>query len=91
MPMVVLFVYHLISGIPGNLGQTDYTVCRKQVLIGVVKFACSNFDEWHYHQCGCAPGFFIETQMTAAIPFAIREAGHRMNSIEPRWFTCRCC
>jgi 3-oxoacyl-[acyl-carrier protein] reductase len=27
-----------------------------------------------------APGF-IETQMTAAIPFAIREAGRRMNSM----------
>ncbi len=28
-----------------------------------------------------APGF-IETQMTAAIPFAIREAGRRMNSMQ---------
>ena len=27
-----------------------------------------------------APGF-IETQMTAAIPFALREAGRRMNSM----------
>ncbi|MBN4659218.1 SDR family oxidoreductase, partial [Escherichia coli] len=27
-----------------------------------------------------APGF-IETQMTAAIPFAIREAGRRMNAL----------
>jgi 3-oxoacyl-[acyl-carrier protein] reductase len=27
-----------------------------------------------------APGF-IETQMTAAMPFAIREAGRRMNSM----------
>jgi 3-oxoacyl-[acyl-carrier protein] reductase len=27
-----------------------------------------------------APGF-IETQMTAAVPFAIREAGRRMNSM----------
>jgi 3-oxoacyl-[acyl-carrier protein] reductase len=27
-----------------------------------------------------APGF-IETQMTAAIPFTIREAGRRMNSL----------
>jgi 3-oxoacyl-[acyl-carrier protein] reductase len=27
-----------------------------------------------------APGF-IETQMTAAIPFAIREAGRRMNAM----------
>ena len=28
-----------------------------------------------------APGF-IETQMTAAIPFATREAGRRMNSMQ---------
>ena len=27
------------------------------------------------------PPGFIETQMTAAVPFAIREAGRRMNSM----------
>lgn len=42
-----------ISGIAGNLGQSNYAV---------------------------APGF-IETQMTAAIPLTIREAGRRMNSM----------
>ncbi len=67
-----------ISGIAGNLGQTNYALSKAGVIGAVQALA---------HQLpngitinAVAPGF-IETQMTAAIPFAIREAGRRMNSM----------
>ena len=67
-----------ISGIAGNLGQTNYAVSKAGV-IGVVKFTAPMLTNGITINA-VAPGF-IETQMTAAIPFAIREAGRRMNSM----------
>ncbi len=67
-----------ISGIAGNLGQTNYAVSKAGV-IGVVKFTAPILKNGITINA-VAPGF-IETQMTAAIPFAIREAGRRMNSM----------
>lgn len=67
-----------ISGIAGNLGQTNYA-CSKAGVIGVVKFTAPSLTNGITINA-VAPGF-IETQMTAAIPFAIREAGRRMNSM----------
>ncbi len=67
-----------ISGIAGNLGQTNYAVSKAGV-IGVVKFTAPLLKNGVTINA-VAPGF-IETQMTAAIPFAIREAGRRMNSM----------
>lgn len=67
-----------ISGIAGNLGQTNYAVSKAGV-IGVVKFTAPTLTNGITINA-VAPGF-IETQMTAAIPFAIREAGRRMNSM----------
>ena len=68
-----------ISGIAGNLGQTNYAASKAGV-IGLVKFTAPIFKNGITINAG-APGF-IETQMTAAIPFAIREAGRRMNSMQ---------
>ncbi|NHB58596.1 3-oxoacyl-ACP reductase [Acinetobacter shaoyimingii] len=67
-----------ISGIAGNLGQTNYATSKAGV-IGLVKFTAPILKDGITINA-VAPGF-IETQMTAAIPFAIREAGRRMNSM----------
>ena len=68
-----------ISGIAGNLGQTNYAASKAGV-IGLVKFTEKKKKNGITINA-VAPGF-IETQMTAAIPFAIREAGRRMNSMQ---------
>lgn len=67
-----------ISGIAGNLGQTNYAASKAGV-IGLVKFTAPILKNGITINA-VAPGF-IETQMTAAIPFAIREAGRRLNSM----------
>lgn len=67
-----------ISGIAGNLGQTNYATSKAGV-IGIVKYTAPHLEN-NITINAVAPGF-IETQMTAQIPFAIREAGRRMNSM----------
>lgn len=67
-----------ISGIAGNLGQTNYAASKAGV-VGVVKFTAPVLNNGITINA-VAPGF-IETQMTAAIPFAIREVYCRMNSM----------
>lgn len=70
-----------ISGIAGNMGQTNYATSKAGV-IGLVQASAKQFEENNRGMTinAVAPGF-IETQMTEAIPFAIREAGRRMNSM----------
>lgn len=68
-----------ISGIAGNLGQTNYALSKAGV-VGMVQSTAPIFAKSGITINAVAPGF-IETQMTAAIPFAIREAGRRMNSM----------
>ncbi|CAH0352888.1 3-oxoacyl-ACP reductase [Aquabacterium sp. CECT 9606] len=68
-----------ISGLAGNMGQTNYAVSKAGV-VGMVQGTAPIFAERGITINAVAPGF-IETQMTAAIPFAIREAGRRMNSM----------
>ena len=68
-----------ISGISGNMGQTNYAVSKAGV-IGMVESTAPLFAAKGITINAVAPGF-IETQMTAAVPFAIREAGRRMNSM----------
>jgi 3-oxoacyl-[acyl-carrier protein] reductase len=68
-----------ISGVAGNMGQTNYAVSKAGV-IGMVEASAPLFAEKGITINAVAPGF-IETAMTAAIPFAIREAGRRMNSM----------
>lgn len=68
-----------ISGIAGNLGQTNYALSKAGV-IGMVQSTAPIFARKGITINAVAPGF-IETQMTAAVPFAIREAGRRMNSM----------
>lgn len=68
-----------ISGIAGNMGQTNYAMSKAGV-IGMVQSMAKVVGPKKITINAVAPGF-IETQMTAAIPFAIREAGRRMNSM----------
>lgn len=68
-----------ISGIAGNMGQTNYALSKAGV-IGMVQSTAPHLAVRGITINAVAPGF-IETQMTAAIPFAIREAGRRMNSM----------
>jgi len=68
-----------ISGIAGNMGQTNYALSKAGV-VGMVQSTAPLLAAHGITINAVAPGF-IETQMTAAIPFAIREAGRRMNSM----------
>jgi 3-oxoacyl-[acyl-carrier protein] reductase len=67
-----------IAGIAGNVGQTNYAASKA----GVIGFVDSLRDglEKGITINAVAPGF-IETQMTAAVPFATREVGRRLNSM----------
>ena len=68
-----------ISGIAGNAGQTNYATSKAGV-IGLVQASAPALAGAESTINAVAPGF-IETRMTAAMPFAIREAGRRMNSV----------
>jgi 3-oxoacyl-[acyl-carrier protein] reductase len=68
-----------ISGIAGNAGQTNYST-SKAAVIGVVQSMAPVLAKRGATINAVAPGF-IETQMTAAMPIALREAGRRMNSM----------
>jgi len=68
-----------MSGIAGNAGQTNYAASKAGV-IGMVHAMAPAVGKQRLTINAVAPGF-IETQMTAAMPIATREAGRRMNSL----------
>ncbi|HEY5815849.1 MAG TPA: 3-oxoacyl-ACP reductase [Solirubrobacterales bacterium] len=68
-----------MSGIAGNSGQTNYATSKAGV-IGMVEALAPELAKRKATINAVAPGF-IETQMTDAMPIAIREAGRRMNSM----------
>ena len=67
-----------IAGIAGNVGQTNYAASKAGV-IGFVDALAGDLDKGITINA-VAPGFII-TQMTAAVPFATREVGQRMNAM----------
>ncbi len=67
-----------IAGIAGNLGQTNYAVSKAGV-IGLVDSLAPELRNGVTVNA-VAPGFIV-TQMTAAVPFATREVGQRMNAM----------
>jgi len=67
-----------LSGIAGNKGQANYALSKAGWIGAVRRLAAETGHGITVN--AVAPGF-IETRMTAAIPFAIREAGRRMNSL----------
>jgi 3-oxoacyl-[acyl-carrier protein] reductase len=68
-----------IGGIAGNMGQTNYGA-TKAGLIGYVAGRSTEVASKGICINAVAPGF-IETRMTASMPFAIREAGRRLCSL----------
>jgi 3-oxoacyl-[acyl-carrier protein] reductase len=68
-----------ISGLAGNRGQTNYTT-SKAGLIGYARAMAPTLEARGININAVAPGF-IETSMTAHMPFALREAGRRMSSL----------
>jgi len=67
------------SGIAGNRGQTNYAASKAGV-IGMVRALVPRLAERGATINAIAPGF-IETEMTAKMPLATREAGRRINSL----------
>ncbi|MGH3362480.1 MAG: 3-oxoacyl-ACP reductase [Nocardioides sp.] len=67
-----------IAGIAGNVGQTNYAASKA----GVIGLVDSLAEELKHGITvnAVAPGFII-TKMTAAVPFATREVGQRMNAM----------
>ncbi len=67
-----------IAGIAGNVGQTNYATSKA----GVIGFVDSLADDLGRGITinAVAPGFIL-TAMTAAVPFATREVGQRLNSM----------
>ncbi|EAT11957.1 3-oxoacyl-ACP reductase [Bermanella marisrubri] len=68
-----------ISGIAGNVGQTNYSASKS----GIAGYVSAQSKQWQNSNRtvnAIAPGF-IETQMTEQIPFMTREMGRRMNSL----------
>lgn len=69
-----------ISGIAGNFGQSNYAL-SKAALIGYVEQLAAQLSPQGITINAVAPGF-IETPMTAQIPFMTREFGRRLNSLK---------
>lgn len=68
-----------MSGIAGNSGQTNYATSKAGV-IGMVESMAPELAGRQATINAVAPGF-IETKMTAAMPFGPREAGRRLSSL----------
>lgn len=68
------------SGIAGNRGQTNYAASKAGV-IGMVQALAPSLTAAGGTVNAVAPGF-IETDMTARIPFATREVARRLNSLQ---------
>jgi 3-oxoacyl-[acyl-carrier protein] reductase len=68
-----------VAGIAGNVGQTSYAA-SKAGLIGYTAALARQLAPRGITANAIAPGF-IETRMTAAIPFVIREAARRLSAL----------
>ena len=68
-----------VVGVNGNAGQANYSA-SKAGIIGFTKSVAKELGSRNVRCNAIAPGFII-TQMTAAVPFATREVGQRMNAM----------
>ena len=68
------------SGIAGNRGQTNYAASKGGVM-GMVRATAPLLARHGGSVNAVAPGF-IETEMTARMPFAMREIARRLNSLQ---------
>ena len=74
-------IVHLssVSGIAGNVGQTNYSA-SKAALVGYVRALASQVAKRGIAVNAVAPGF-IETRLTAAMPAVPREVGRRLSAL----------
>ena len=68
------------SGVAGNKGQTNYAASKAGVM-GLVWAMAESLGDRQITTNAVAPGF-IQTEMTAAIPFVQREIFQRFNSLQ---------
>lgn len=68
-----------VAGLAGNVGQAAYAASKAGVL-GLVRAWAGQLAPRGITVNAVAPGF-IETRLTAAIPFAIREAARRLSAL----------
>ncbi len=68
-----------ISGLAGNAGQANYTTTKAGIL-GYVEALAPQLADRGIAVNAVAPGF-IETKMTARMPFALREGARRLSSL----------
>lgn len=67
-----------ISGIAGNVGQTNYSL-SKAGMIGFMQSIASTQENLYAN--AVAPGF-IETKMTENLPFFVKEGGRRLSTLK---------
>ena len=68
-----------IAGIAGNAGQTNYAA-SKSGIVGLTRHLGCALADRDIAVNAVAPGF-IETRLTHAIPFTIREVGRRFSNL----------
>ena len=68
-----------IAGIAGNTGQTNYAA-SKAGIVGFTRHLGAQVASKGIAVNAVAPGF-IETRLTQAIPFGIREVGRRLSNL----------
>ena len=69
-----------IAGLAGNAGQTNYGASKAGIVGFVRALAPRAAEEYGVSVNAVAPGF-IETKMTGAMPFFLRQAGRRMSAL----------
>ena len=67
-----------ISGIAGNVGQTNYSLTKAGV-IGFTQYLAKHQKDIYAN--AVAPGF-IETKMTENLPFLVKEGGRRLSTLK---------
>ncbi len=67
-----------ISGIAGNVGQTNYALSKSGMIAYMNALVTKNSD---IYANAVAPGF-IETKMTEQLPFFIKEGGRRLSTLK---------
>ncbi len=67
-----------ISGIAGNVGQTNYSLTKAGV-IGFTQYLAKHQHDIYAN--AVAPGF-IETKMTENLPFLVKEGGRRLSTLK---------
>ncbi len=74
-----IVVLSSVAGLAGNFGQTNYAAA-KSGLAAMVRYHAPSLRPRGITLNAIAPGF-IETRLTAAIPFATREGGRRLAAL----------